>query len=77
MIFPTPSEKNRMLQNYSSQIIIIFKEEEEEHRDIDPEISNWMKTVFHGTRRMGIEKHLFPQAMERVQEADGSLFLLW
>ena len=28
-----------------SQIIIIFENEEDEHQDIDPEISNWLETV--------------------------------
>ena len=69
--------KTECCKHSSSQIIIIFKEEEEEHRDIDPKISDLMKNVCSmEPKEGGIEKHLFPQTMERAQEADGSLFLL-
>ena len=38
-------KRTECCKDSSSQILIIFEKEEEEHRDIHPEISNWIKTV--------------------------------
>ena len=45
-IHPAASEKKTICCKESiSQIIIIFENKEDEHRDIDPKISNWIETV--------------------------------
>ena len=62
-------------KNSSSQIIIIFKEEEKEHKDIDPEISNWMKTVCSMEPREGELKNIyFPRLWREYKKQTGHCF---
>ena len=61
----------------SSQIVITFKEEGEEHRDIDPEISNWIKTVCSMEPEEGQLKNIYFPRLWREYKKQMSHFLLW
>ena len=58
-----------------SQIQIIFEKEEDEHRDIDPEISNWLETVCAMKPEEGeLENIYFPRLWREYKKQTGHCF---
>ena len=58
-----------------SQIIIIFENEEDEHRDIDPEISNWLETVCAMKPEEGeLNNIYFPRLWREYKKQTGHCF---
>ena len=58
-----------------SQIIIIFENEEDEHRDIDPEISNWLETVCDMKPEEGqLNRIYFPRLWREYKKQTGHCF---
>ena len=62
-------------KNFSSQIVIIFKDEEKEHEKIDPEISDWINTVCSMEPGEGELKNIyFPRLWREYKKQMGHCF---
>ena len=68
-------KKAACCKDSSSQILIIFKNKEDEHRDIDPEISSWLETVCAMKPEEGELKNIyFPRLWREYKKQTGHCF---
>ena len=67
--------KAECCKNSTSQILIIFKNEEDENRNVDPEITNWIESVCQMKPGPGeMEKIYFPRLWREYLKLTGNCF---
>ena len=68
-------KKSECCKDSSSQILIIFEDKEDEHRNIHPEISNWLETICALKPEEGELKNIyFPRLWREYKKQTGHCF---